>query len=238
MVPKQFSRKVQGKSTLPERLKFINGIEYIWCFKKYWTSSCLINILDFSFRRYCCLLSMLIVVFFSYNEKNHWRNLTITLEVPENQASPGLFFPYLWFFFFLCGLWLSHHLSFLFPSDLKGMQNNTDPRNRFGLNLILSNGEFKQLKRVTESICSKTMGISEKNSVRMQGEKTAVLPSSPSPFHCCCCPCLSHLPPFWKLLSILLLFFASLLLQLALSLTGCCSFPMLACTAASSTRPV
>lgn len=83
-----------------------------------------------------------------------WRNSTITLAVPENQTSlPSCFTP-IWVFF-LCGLWLSHHLSFLLPSDLKGMQHNTDPRNRFGLNLIPSNREFKQLKRVTESICSK-----------------------------------------------------------------------------------
>lgn len=135
-----------------------------------------------------------------------WRNLTITLAVRENQTSlPACFTP-IWFFL-LCGLWLSHHLSFLFPSDLKGMQNNTDPRNRFGLNLILSNREFKQLKRVTESICSKNMGISEKTSVRIQEWKAAVLPSSPSPFHCCCCPPLFHFPPFPKLLSILLFFF-------------------------------
>lgn len=104
-----------------------------------------------------------------------WRNLTITLAVPESQTShPGCFTP-IWVFF-LCGLWLSHHLSFLFPSDLKGMQNNTDPRNRFGLNLILSNREFKQLKRVTESICSKNMGISEKNSVRIRGGKSSCSP--------------------------------------------------------------
>lgn len=133
----------------------------------------------------------------------------------KSDRSPGLFHPYL--DFFLCGLWLSHHLSFLFPSDLKGMQNNTDPRNRFGLYLILSNREFKQLKRVTESICSKNMGISEKNSVRIWGRKAAVLPSSPSPFNCCCCPSLSHFPPFWKLLSILC-FCVPFLLQLALPL--------------------
>lgn len=152
----------------------------------------------------------------------------------KSDLSPRVFHPYLGFFF-LCGLWLSHHLSFLFPPDLKGMQNNTDPRKRFGLNLILSNREFKQLKRVTESIWSKNMGISEKNSVRIQAGKAAVLSSSPSPFYCCYCPPLSHFPPFWKLLSILF-FWVPLLLQLALSLAGCCSFAMLASSTASTTR--
>lgn len=155
-----------------------------------------------------------------------WRNLTITLSVPENQTPlPGCFTP-TWFYF-LCGLWLSHHLSLPFPSGLMGMQNNTDHRNRLGLNLILSNREFKQLKRVTESICSKNGYFREKLSQDVRGKSSCSSLFTFTLPQCCCCPPLSHFPPFWKLLSILFLC-VSLLLQPALSLSGCCSFLMLA----------
>lgn len=88
--------------------------------------------------------------------------MSITLEVPKNQTSPRHFHFYL-SFFLVWSLIITPFAFFCFPQTSREQTNNTDPKNKSGLNLIFPNRKFNQPKRVTESICAKKHGHFRKN---------------------------------------------------------------------------